>query len=50
MVAVYGPSDAWKQNFVFGRGVDDVLMLEQADVLDQDSDSDTSERTRSYYH
>ena len=49
-VAVYGPSDAWKQNFVFGQGIDDVLMLEQADVLDQDSDSDTSERTRSYYH
>jgi RHS repeat-associated protein len=31
-------------------GIDQILMLEQADVLDQDTDSNTTEITRSYYH
>jgi RHS repeat-associated protein len=39
-----------KQAFVFGEGIDEVLMLQQADVLDFDSDSNTSEGTRSFYH
>ena len=34
---------------MFGQGIDQVLMLEQADLLDYDSDSNTSEITRSYY-
>ncbi len=44
-------SQAWKQYFVFAvTGIDRMLMLEQRDVLDQDSDSNTTELTRSYYH
>ena len=49
-VATYGASNAWKQDFVFGQGIDQILMLEQADVLDADEDENTSETTRSFYH
>ena len=50
VIAVYGSSDAWKQNFVWGARIDEILALEQADVLDYDSDANTTELTRSYYH
>ncbi len=50
-ISVLDGSQAWKQDFVFDvTGIDRILMLEQADVLDQDSDSNTTELTRSYYH
>ena len=50
-ISVLNGSQAWKQDFVFDlTGIDRILMLEQADVLDQDSDSNTTEITRSYYH
>ncbi len=49
-VEVYDGSDTLRQTFVFGDGIDQVLMLEQADVLDYDGDFDTTETTRSYYH
>jgi RHS repeat-associated protein len=48
--SVFDGSNTWKQNFVFGQGLDEILMLEQADILDFDSDSNTSEITRSFYH
>ncbi len=40
----------WKQRFVYGQGIDKVVMLEQADVLDFDGDSNTTELTRNFYH
>jgi len=50
-VETFDGSNAWKQDFVFDvTGIDRILMLEQADVLDQDGDSNTAELTRSYYH
>jgi RHS repeat-associated protein len=49
-VSVYDATTTWKQDFVFGQVIDEVLMLEQADVLDFDSDMNTSETTRSFYH
>ncbi len=49
-IATYDGSNTWKQDFVFGQGIDNVLMLEQADVLDFDADQNTSETTRSFYH
>ena len=50
-IAVYDGSNGWKQNYVFDvTGIDQVLMLEQADVLDYDADSNVTETTRSYYH
>ncbi len=50
-ISVLDGSQAWKQDFVFDvTGIDQILMLEQADVLDQDSDLNTTELTRSYYH
>jgi RHS repeat-associated protein len=39
-----------KQSFVFGQGIDSILMLEQADVLDFNANSNLSETTRSFYH
>ena len=43
-ISVLDGSQAWKQDFVFDvTGIDRILMLEQADVLDQDSDSNTTE-------
>ena len=50
IVAVYDISDSLAQEFVCGQVIDEVLMLEQADVLDFDGDSNTSELTRSFYH
>ena len=35
--------------FVFGQGLDEVLMMEAPDVADVDSDSDTTELKRFYY-
>jgi RHS repeat-associated protein len=50
-VEVFDGSNTWKQDYVFDvTGIDRVLMLEQADVLDQDGDSNTAELTRNYYH
>jgi RHS repeat-associated protein len=49
-IATYDGSNNWKQNFVFGQGIDSILMLEQADVLDYDGDSNTTEVVRSFYH
>ena len=49
-VAVYDGSNNWIRDFVFGPVIDEVLMIEQADVLDYDGDSNTSETTRSFYH
>ena len=40
----------WKQRFVYGQGIDRVVMLEQADVLDFDGDSNVTELTRNFYH
>ncbi len=50
VVATYDGSNNWRQNFAFGQGIGTALMLEQADVLDYDGDSNTSEVTRSFYH
>ena len=50
-VSVYDGSNGWKQDFVFDpTSIDRILALEQADVLDEDNDTNTSELTRSYYH
>ncbi|MFM8386308.1 MAG: RHS repeat-associated core domain-containing protein [Planctomycetia bacterium] len=48
-VSVYTSAGTWKQDYVYGPGIDEVLMLEQADVLDWDGDSNTSELARSWY-
>ena len=40
----------WKQRFAYGQGIDQVVMLEQADVLDYDGDSNTTEVIRNHYH
>ncbi|MFM8387120.1 MAG: RHS repeat-associated core domain-containing protein, partial [Planctomycetia bacterium] len=48
-VSVYTSTGTWKQDYVFGSSIDEVLMLEQADVLDWDGDSNTSEVARSWY-
>jgi len=50
---VMGTTDGsgnWKQTFVHHGNVDEIAMLEQADVLDYDSDGNTTEKTRSFYH
>ncbi len=49
-VAVYDGSNVLVREFVFGQVIDEVLMLKQADVLDFDSDANTTESTRSFYH
>jgi len=49
-IAVYDALTNWKKDFVFGQGIDHVVMLQQPDVLDYDNDNDTSEIVRSYYH
>ena len=49
-IAVYDESNALLQEFVYGQVIDEVLMLEQADVLDADGDSNTTELARSFYH
>jgi RHS repeat-associated protein len=43
-------ADTHKQDFVYGQGIDEIVALEQADVLDHDDDENTSELTRSFYH
>jgi RHS repeat-associated protein len=48
-VSVYTTTGAWKQDYVYGPVIDEVLMLEQADVLDWDADSNTTELARSWY-
>ncbi|MFM8387602.1 MAG: RHS repeat-associated core domain-containing protein [Planctomycetia bacterium] len=48
-VSVYTSTGTWKQDYVYGSGIDEVLMLEQADVLDWDGDSNTTELARSWY-
>src|SRR5690606_24566594 len=48
-IETFDGSNNWKQDFVFDvSGTDCILMLEQADVIDQDGDSNTAELTRSY--
>ena len=49
-IQVYDGNGAWKQDFVYGEGIDQILMLQQADILDHDNDQDTSELARHYYH
>ena len=49
-VETYDGANNWKQTFLFGQDLDDILVLEQADVLDYDADTNTSETTRSFYH
>jgi len=48
-VSVYTSTGTWKQDYVYGSRIDEVLMLEQADVLDCDADANTSELARSWY-
>ncbi|MFM8279331.1 MAG: RHS repeat-associated core domain-containing protein, partial [Candidatus Limnocylindrus sp.] len=48
-VSVYTSTGTWKQDYVYGPVIDEVLLLEQADVLDWDGDSNTSELARSWY-
>ena len=50
VIATYDNSNNWLQNFVWGERIDEILVLEQADVLDYDGDANTGELTRSYYH
>ncbi len=50
VVSVYDGSNNWKQDFVWSDQVDGIQMLEQKDILDYDSDGNTSELTRSFYH
>jgi RHS repeat-associated protein len=50
VVSTFDGSDNWQQNFVWNDEVDGITMLEQADVLDYDTDTNTSEVTRSFYH
>ena len=40
----------WAQSFVYADGIDRVVSMRQADVLDWDADLDTSELVWSYYH
>lgn len=49
-ISVYDGSDVWIRDFVFGQVIDEVLAMRQADVLDYDSDADTTESTMSFYH
>ncbi|HEX5030250.1 MAG TPA: RHS repeat-associated core domain-containing protein [Candidatus Eisenbacteria bacterium] len=50
VVSTFDGTDGWRQNLVWSDGIDDIQMLEQADVLDYDSDGNTTEITRSFYH
>jgi hypothetical protein len=51
VVTTYGGSDTWKQSFVWADEPDSgIRALEQSDVLDHDSDGNTTEITRSFYH
>ena len=50
IMSVYTSTGTWKQDYVYDEELDGLVMLSQADVLDYDSDSNTSEPTRSFYH
>jgi hypothetical protein len=43
VVSTFDGSNNWRQNFVWNDEVDGITMLEQADVLDYDTDTNTSE-------
>src|SRR5207248_923574 len=49
IVCTYDGSNGWKQNYVWGEGRR-LVMLEQADVLDYNGNSNTTEVVRSFYH
>ena len=50
-IAVYDGSNGWKQDYVLDvTRTDLVIMLAQADVLDCNSNANTTEITRSFYH
>ncbi|MGE0192749.1 MAG: RHS repeat-associated core domain-containing protein [Planctomycetota bacterium] len=40
----------WAQSFVYADGIDHVVSMRQADILDWDADLDTVELVWSYYH
>ena len=50
VIEVFDGIASWKQRFVYGQIVDQVVMLEQPDVLDGDADGNTAELARNYYH
>ncbi len=50
VIDVFSGSNTHQRSYCWGDEVDEILMLSQADLLDFDSDSDTAEVTRSYYH
>jgi RHS repeat-associated protein len=50
IVAVYDGANNWQQSFAWNDEIDGIQMLEQADVLDYDTDGNTTETTRSFYH
>ena len=51
VISTYDGAGAWRQDFVHGStGAPGLLMLRQADLLDDDGDSNTSELTNSYHH
>jgi YD repeat-containing protein len=47
-IQIYDNGGQWKQDFVYGEGIDQILMLQQPDVLDHDGDQDTTELARHY--
>ena len=50
VIATFDGSDNWRQNFVYRDEIDGIVMLEQKDVLDFDTDGNTTEITRNFYH
>ena len=50
VIEVTDGTGVWRQRYVHGAQADEVIMLEQADVLDYDSDGNKAELTRSFYH
>jgi RHS repeat-associated protein len=48
-VSVYTSTGTWKQDYVYDASIDGIVMLQQADVLDADGDSNLSETARSWY-
>jgi len=50
VIAVFVGSNNWKQNFVCRDEIDGVVALEQKDVLDFDTDGNTTETTRNFCH
>ena len=50
-IVVYDSVNGWRREYIFDlTGVDEVLALNQADILDLDSDLNTSELVRTFYH